>query len=143
MFDSSEVSYRLILNVSGQDSCNGIEQPREAIEFSIRSGGEGRWIPLMLSYNEDGVASNSSTEIVRGYEVPIQFGQDTTFGVIICGDALLTNEVQFRWMGTADVETDRLFISDMWALAQVDAYLVTLNGLFILLQDHFGGKILK
>ena len=142
------MSYQLILDVSGPGPCSGIELPREAIEFSMRSDSsrDGRWIPLELSYYDDNAAiSTTSTEIVRGYEIPAQSGPDATStgDVTICGDMLNTNEVQFRWMGTADVETNRLFVSDMWALARVTASLVTPNKTFVLIQDHFGGKTLK
>ena len=146
---NSEVTYELILDVSGENLCDGIDESREAIEFSIRSDAslDGRWIPLRLSYYDDSVATTTSgsTTVVRGYEVPVQFGQDasSTSSVTICGDRLFANanEVQFRWMGTANVESDNTYRSDVWALASVNAVLITRpNETITLIQDTFGGN---
>ena len=100
-----------------------------------------RWIPLRLSYSRsDGFAS--STAVVRGYEVPVEIGRDVTSRVTICEDVLLTNEIQFRWIGTANIYL-RLFRKDMWALASVNVVLVTQNERVTLIQDTFGGDTLK
>ena len=151
-FICSEVTYQLILHVTGpglflQLLCDGIEESREAIEFSIRGDDsrDGRWIPLMLSYYDASVASTNSTTVVRGYKILVQFGQDasTTVNIVVCGDVLLTNEVQFRWMGTANLNQFNLFRSDMWALASVNAVLITQDERITLLQDNFGGNTLE
>ena len=147
------MSYQLILdivfNLFGIFVCDGIEESREGIEFSIRSKlntTESHWIPLKLSYFRHSSPSTSSTTVVRGYEIPVQFGRDSspTNYVRICGDVLLTNEVQFRWMGTADLENGDNFRSDVWALANVNAVFITPeNERVTLIHDTFGENILK
>ena len=140
------MSYRLILDVNGNfNLCGGIDDLKEAIEFSVRSdmSNESCWIPLRLNYfNSWPLHRPSSTAVVRGYEIPVQFGRDATSSVTICGDVLLTNEIQFRWIGTSNLIT-RQFRSDMWALASVNVVLVTQNERVTLIQDTFGGDTLK
>ena len=101
------------------------------------------WIPLGLSYfNPYPIHSPISTRFLRGYEVSVQFGGDVTSSVTICEDMLLTNEIQFRWIGTTFFGF-RPFRSDMWALASVNIVLVTQNERITLIRDTFGGDTLK
>ena len=138
------------MDVSGLDStCDGPEGLPEAIEFAIRNdtSRDGHWIPLRLSYY-DNETFGSSIEIVRGYQVlankwPLFW---FTEKVNICGDTLQSNEIQFRWMGTAgpDAPDERtVFRQDMWALAGVTATYITENETNTLIQDHFGTGSLK
>ena len=64
--------------------------------------------------------------------------------VHICGDILRTNQVQFRWMGTATLRVFRtlsrsLAKSDVWALANVNIILIDGNNKTTsLFSDGFG-----
>ena len=141
------MSYQLFLNVH-HGWCDGVEDLSEAIEFSMRNDTSrgGRWIPLRLNYYDNSAnASHTGLEDVRGYLTLVHWGpsNSTTNQVYICGDVLLTNEVQFRWMATADSEIRGLYRSDFWALASVNATLVTWDERITLIQDAFGETKLK
>lgn len=140
------------MDVQSLDStCDGPEGLPEAIEFAIRNNTsrDGRWIPLRLSYHENDTSSNmSSIEVVRGYQVLANKWPCFLFTeeVNICGDALLSDEIQFRWMGTAlpDGPDDRtVFRQDIWALSSVTATYITENETITLIQDIFDSSSLK
>ena len=154
----SDVSYQLILNVTNQDVCaeienqnicGGVERELEAIEFSIRSNtsGGGQWIPLRLTYHDSDRNNRTRNKSIRGYATQVHRDQSPmpTEQVSICGDILLSSEVQFRWVGTAN--GDRFISdahrSDMWALASVNVILTTQNESIVLIQDNFGSTKLK
>ena len=141
------MSYQLILDVnSPSGQCDGIDTALEAIELSIRndSTSNRHWVPLQLTYYDDSAVSDTSTlEMLRGYDIPVHQSSTnmTTDHVSICGDVLLSNEVQFRWIGTAQLEGS--FASDMWALASVNATLITQDDTATLIHDIFGGDALE
>ena len=147
----SEMTYQLVLNVQGSDgTCAGLEpnNSAEAIEYAIRfdTSREGHWIPIILSYY-DNAETNSMTSIniVRGYQTPTVKEPSDKFieRVNVCGDALLSGAVQFRWMGTADLDGFNRFRSDMWALAMVTAIYITANERVTLIQENFNTNTLK
>ena len=117
------MSYELVLDVdSGSSSCDGIEGLDEAVEFAIRINESKEWIPLRMTFHND--TANSSTQLaVRGYSVPA-FGRTeaiATEHVSICGERLRdANTVQFRWLQTANLESERQR-SDLWALNLLSA----------------------
>ena len=139
------VTYQLILNVSGPGNnqgigrCDGIDESRGAIEFSIQNSAsmDNHWIPLRLScYHNDSVAGSESTTVVRGYETPVQlFGEnEVSTNVTICGDMLPSNKVQFRWIGTA--KFDHMIsnnVSDMWPLASVNIVVKNKNNIAVVM----------
>ena len=149
----SVVSYQLILDVSSptDEMCDGLDFPtggdrsREAIEFAMRdaTSSDGHWIPLRLNYYTNNFLDvGSSFETVRGYQVTAQRSPSPiiTETIAICGETLSDDsEVQFRWMGSADMDTGNYFRQDMWALASVN---VTMDG-SILFCETFGNSILK
>ena len=148
------MSYQLILDVSSptDDRCDGLDfttggdRSREAIEFAMRdaTSSDGDWIPLWLSYYVNNIFDATSTfETVRGYQ-QITTGRSVspiiTETVAICGETLSEDsEIQFRWMGSADMDTGNYFRQDMWALASVN---VTVDG-SILFSETFGNSALK
>ena len=142
----SEVSFELDLQPTG-GSCDGIQDLAEAIEFSMRTGDNSPWVPLQLNYfSSEGNAT--STEVVRGYSVfavGSTLTTPTTQLVFICGDMLLTGNVQFRWMGTAmpdNGETEER--EDAWTLHNVVAYFVNEdNETVTLFEDTFENEVLK
>ena len=128
--------------------CSGVEDQYEAIEFAIRTdtSENGRWIPLRLSFHSN-YSQPVPPEIVRGYTVPVYgYTMDVVQEVIlICGEALETSEIQFRWMGSAHGDMNPLhsFRSDIWALTSVYAYLQGENGSVTLIEESFGRSTLK
>ena len=147
--ESSDVSYQLILDVvnNNQDMCDGVENLDEAIEFSMLNETDGQWIPLRLTYHDSDIDDiiQETNETVRGYETTVRIAQspNTTEQVSICGDMLNTSEVRFRWVGNADRERRKTDRADIWALASVTAILITQDENVSLIQDSFGGNILK
>ena len=147
------VSYQLILDVSSptDEMCDGLEFPaggdrsREAIEFAMRdaTSSDGHWIPLQLSYyGSNFLDVGSSFETVRGYQVIADRSSSPTITqtIPICGETLSDDsEVQFRWMGSADMDVGNYFRQDMWALASVN---VTVDG-SILFSETFGNSTLE
>ena len=131
--------------------CGGIDGIRKGIEFSIRNNTDGPWIPLHL----DAIALESeetpTSVVIRGYQVSasiISFqsafneGQSHQSTIIsICGSLLQTNEIQFRWIGTADFDdTLNGFFArnDGWALTRVSAVLVRENERTNIIEEEFG-----
>lgn len=142
--DFSEISYQLILEVtrSREMHCDGIEGEDEFIEFAMHSSRYGYWIPLRLSYyNKGGDITSELT--IRGYSLQAKGSASSMRQeqILICGDLLCTNDVQFRWMGTSTTRgSDR---SDMWALSSVTATLILGNGRIRIFEDEFGSNYLK
>ena len=146
------MTYQLILDVSSptDDRCDGLDFPtggdrsREAIEFAMRdvTSSDGHWIPIWLSYYVNFLNVGTSFETVRGYQVIADRSPSPiiTQTIAICGETLSDDsEVQFRWIGSADMDTGNYFRQDMWALASVN---VTVDG-SVLFSETFGNSILK
>ena len=148
------MSYQLILDVSSptDDRCGGLDfqtgedRSREAIEFAMRdvTSSDGHWIPLLLSsYVNDIFDVGSSLPTVRGYQqitAERSLSPIITQTIAICGETLSNDsQVQFRWMGSADMDTGNYFRQDMWALASVN---VTVDG-SILFSETFGSSTLE
>ena len=129
--------------------CGGLETVKEeAIEFAIRNdtSSNGHWIPLRLSYyDSSSVNKVTNTETVRGYKIlSSKWPQPKFFETAtICGDVLLSNEVQFRWMGSANVDVFNYFRSDMWALATVSVTWFTDDETIPFVKENFGSNKLK
>ena len=152
--ESSEMSYQLILDVLNQDACVGIENQdmcdgveglSEAIEFSMRNDIHDHWIPLRLTYHNIDIDDIRKTD-VRGYKTAVHIESSpitTDQRVNICGDMLLTRELRFRWVGTVNCDRSLTHRTDMWALASVNATLITQDENISLIQDNFGGNTLK
>ena len=137
------VTYGLLLDVD-TSKCDGIggDSDNEYIEFAMRNNTNGGpWIPLQLSYHDTSIPP---TRVVRGYNVSTSITSSTSVvqhTVYICGDILRTSQVQFRWMGTAELEQviNRRPRNDIWALANVDATLIDANNeTTSLFSDGFG-----
>jgi hypothetical protein len=70
--------------------------------------------------------------------------QGVTKQVIVCGDLLNTQYVQFRWMSSAHLDdSPPLSVRDVWALSNVTANLVTENGTNSLFEDSFGDDVIE
>jgi hypothetical protein len=70
--------------------------------------------------------------------------QGVTKQVIVCGDLLNTQYVQFRWMASAHLDdSPPLSVRDVWALSNVTANLVTENGTNSLFEDSFGDDVIE
>ena len=114
----------MVLDVSSRTNCDGIESRNKAIEFSMRNNASSAspWIPLQLDSFNDDLGQRAS---IRGYDVPaLTIGTDSggvaRRTIVICGDLLKTDEVQFRWMGTAN-ETEG---ADLWAIEEVSTIFI-------------------
>ena len=132
--------------------CGGVEGIRKGIEFSIRNNtDDGPWIPLHLNAIALESEETPTSVVIRGYQVSasiISFQSafkrrrstiSTT--ISICGSLLQTNEIQFRWMGTADFDDDLdgfLARNDGWALTRVSAVLVRENERTNIIDEEFG-----
>lgn len=156
---------------TNRDRCDGILGEREAIEFAVRtnsSSDDAAWIPLRISFHDDGSYAGgngngdgnddsrsdsrnsdegiSYARIIRGYTVPTtaQLDSIVTEHVTICGDLLRdAREIQFRWMGTAELEGKERERSDIWALASVSATLFVANESETIIEDTFGRSNIK
>lgn len=129
-------------------TCLGVAEEKEGIEFAMRgSSSDSTWTPLQLHYFAI-AASNTSSKVIRGHTVPVTGSSipSVTKQVFVCGNLLRTEEVQFRWMGTAYFESlfrETLAKYDVWALSNVTANLVTENKNVTLFEDSFGTNVLK
>lgn len=128
-----EVSYQLVVD-GISDDCDGIESPDEAIEFALRT--TSHWIPLRITYGAEGGT------LVRGYTVQTTSrtsGLKVMVHVYICGDLLYNiSEIQFRWMGTADLDSESKERDDVWALGNVTVNLIVENQTLKIFRDSFG-----
>ena len=138
-FNSSVVSYGLILNVNG---CGGVDGIEEGIEFAIRnSTNGGPWTPLQLDYRNTRNTDDEWREI-RGYNVTA-FGHPSNnkevidCNVYINGDILDTNTIQLRWMQSSRVVNNTPHF-DVWALAYVSATFIQANETIHLINETFG-----
>lgn len=148
----SELEYQLVLDVNSSDvNCSGIRDIEESIELAFRNNmsSDSPWVPLWQSYYLGTGSSTMSHQTIRGYNVP-SFGRSSpmvTERVIICGELLFTNEVQFRWMGNAflgDGGSNGVRVSGhMWALTNVTATLIKNETARVLFEDNFGVNTLK
>lgn len=141
MFHYREASYQLILDDIMGHGCDGIERPDDAIEFAVHT--TSSWIPLRITYGSE------SDALIRGFTVPatsrgaVQSGMVTEH-VYICGDLLRDpSEIQFRWMGTADLEMGNRERRDIWALGNVTVNLIVENETTEIFSDSFGTDNLK
>ena len=145
----SEISYQLhqrptYRGASTSGGCIGLRGEREGIELAIRTSSVSTWTPLQLHYY-DSESNATSSEIIRGHSVAVSGNtlESLTKQVYVCGDLLNTEDVQFRWMGTAHLDDDFLSVHNVWALSNVTANEVTANGINILFEDSFGDDVLK
>ena len=129
--------------------CAGVDGIRKGIEFSIRNNtDDGPWIPLHLNAIALKSEEIPTSVVIRGYQVPasvdsaIDHNRSTlTTTISICGSLLQTNEIQFRWMGTADFnDTLEGFLArnDGWALTRVSVVLVRENERTNIIEEEFG-----
>lgn len=111
----SEIEYKLILEVE-----------QEGIEFGIRNSTpiNSPWVPLRISYYDNSTVGRSvSVETIRGYNVTASASSSSILWeqLYICGDLLGNiNNVQFRWIETADTA-----LNDIRAVTNVTATLVS------------------
>ena len=149
LLTSSEISYQLhqrptyLPGASG--GCFGVRGEREGIELAIRTSNVSTWTPLQLHYS-DPVSNSTSSEVIRGHSVAVSGNAlvSVTKQAFICGDLLNTEDVQFRWMGTAHLDPpESVSVHDVWALSNVTANAVTENGTNILFEDSFGDDVLE
>ena len=140
------LSYQLVLDVSSSsdNQCGGRSWFNEAIEFAMRtsSSSDAPWIPLQLTYGNTGGGGRPSDGIatIRGYNVTAHLSEDeiVTESVHICGDLLHdVQEVQFRWMGTSEVDGNGRVRERMWALANVTATLTNEHESIQIINDTF------
>jgi hypothetical protein len=146
-FPHREISYQLHLRSRGSgtaDNCFGLLGEREGVELAMRSSSVSTWTPLQLDFFDN---SNdvTSMEVIRGHSVTVTGStmNSVTKQVIVCGDLLNTQYVQFRWMASAHLDGDSLSIHDVWALSNVTANLVTENGTNSLFEDSFGDDVIE
>ena len=130
--------------VEGKDE--GVEIAVRAINSTDEDDGDGSWIPLKIFYNgrtsssENCKGLNSTTERVRGYDVPTVecSNRFTDITLSVCGDNLMrADAVQFRWMGSIFLRngTSRFWIVDSIRLNLREADKNT-----TLLSDTFNGN---
>lgn len=149
-FFCSEISYELHLRPAGATSCFGVAQEREGIEFAMRGSSNSdsnSWVPLQLHYFTI-ANSTTGTKVIRGHTVRVtgSASPSVTRLVLACGSLLRTEEVQFRWMGTAYFDSSMNEVQskfDVWALSNVTANLVTKEKNVTLFEDLFGSDVLK
>ena len=144
---SSEISYQLHQRPTyrgASGGCLGLRGELEGIELAIRTSNVSTWTPLQLHYY-DSESNATSSEVIRGHSVAVSGNTlvSVTKQVYICGDLLNTEDVQFRWMGTAHLDDDFLSVHDVWALSNVTANVVTENGTNVLFEDFFGDDVLE
>ena len=130
--------------------CAGVDGIRKGIEFSIRNNTDGGpWIPLHLNAIALTSEETPTSVVIRGYQVSASIDsainndnrRNKSTTISICGSLLQTNEIQFRWMGTADfVDTQDGFLArnDGWALTRVSAVLVRENESTNIIEEEFG-----
>ena len=130
---------------NGGSGCAGVDGIRKGIEFSIRNNtDDGPWIPLHLNAFVTSSNTNSSSLVIRGYKVLASITSDLknqSVDISICGSLLQTNEIQFRWIGTADFDDTLdgfLARNDGWALTRVSAVLVRENESTNIIEEEFG-----
>ncbi len=143
------ISFQLFF--SSSQKCNTINDFDEGVEFSIRFGGEGTWIPMVFSVNTDTTLSNNirignhSNLEIRGYSVEIQTGTEFNYSTTVC--CFDEQSIQLRWLQTSsfnnpDMPTEP---KDTWS---IDDVLVRYEpegnvGGTILLEDSFDVEPLK
>ena len=118
---------------NGGSGCAGVDGIRKGIEFSIRNTtDDGPWIPLHLNAIALESEETTTSVVIRGYQVSASIispnlAKNQSVDISICGSLLQTNEIQFRWMGTADFDDNLDGFSprnDGWALTRVSVVLV-------------------
>ena len=127
--------------------CAGVDVIQKGIEFSIRNNtNDGPWLPLHLNAIALESEETPTSVVIRGYQVPASIispnlPKNQTVVVSICGSLLQTNEIQFRWIGTADFNDTLdgfLARNDGWALTRVSAVLVRENERTNIIDEGFG-----
>ena len=132
-----------------ESGCAGVDGVRKGIEFSIRNNtDDGPWIPLHLNAIAMSGEESPTSVVIRGYQVSasvdsaIDHNRSTISTTIsICGSLLQTNEIQFRWIGTADFDDTQdgfLVRNDGWALTRVSVVLVRENERTNIIEEEFG-----
>ena len=137
------------------DICDGIDFLDEGVDFSLRLGSEGDWIPInfLLRFGGNGVYRNSLSGIslntpsspwsVREYLSDLEFvtsGSNYQYSVKICD---FDFPMEFRWLQTSSFETSSNSVKDMWSLDDVDITYQADNMSVCLLHDSFDGPQLK
>ena len=138
--------------------CKGIDSVQEGIELSLRSmteDGPGEWIPLLYFTRQSNTTPPSSIELLpgqletssvdgnftlRGYRVPYMIETQTKsyYNVSICGEGILENPFQFRWLQTSYQEGENM--SDVVMLDNVTVSVTNGTYYTILLEDCFDNQ---
>lgn len=136
--------------------CKGIDNVQEGIELSFRSmmeDGPGEWIPLLYFTRPSNTTLLSSIEllpghlekmdgnfILRGYRVPYMIETQTKsyYNVSICGEEILPNPFQLRWLQTSYQEGENM--SDVVMFDNVTVSVTNGTYYTILLEDCFDNQ---
>ena len=137
--------------------CEGIDDIQEGVELSFRSmiieGSPGEWIPLAFFTKQSdislqpsidllsGLYTHTSSFILRGYRIPsvLQSQPKSWYNMSICGDGLLENPLQLRWLQTSyqEEESNTRTSSDVVILDNVTVRVRKGMDYALLLQDTF------
>ena len=119
----SELTFDLEFSFDADTNCEGVDNIHEGVELSLRTlseGEKGEWIPLMYYTVQSTISqpsfidlpllqtNASGTFILRGYRVPFTLENEGrgSYNVSICGDEIIQNPLQFRWLQTSYQEND-------------------------------------
>lgn len=136
-------------------NCKGIDNVQEGIELSLRSmmeDGPGEWIPLLYFTRPSNTTLPSSIELLpgdfetsstggsftlRGYRVPY-VQTKSYYNVSICGEGILHNPFQLRWLQTTYQEGH--YKSDVVTLDNVTVSVRNGTHYATLLEDCFDNQ---
>ncbi len=119
--------------------CESRKSFDEGVEISVGNlDNDGQWIPLLYVTQDLIERSKAIQDInivpmdfnissyisIRGYNVPIlqQTGNSTSYiNISVCGDDILRNGVQFRWLQTTSlfVQPTQYEVRDAWTMRDV------------------------
>lgn len=135
--------------------CNTINEFHEGVEFSVRLGTEGAWIPIVLNIRSNFVLESTRITIgnvegltIRGYpvttrEIPVNGARGIPYSVQICDFDEQFTSVQFRWLQTSGFNSDPR-PKDVWAIDDIRvSYEPQMGDTMELLRDSFDGDVLK
>ncbi len=104
--------------------CDTVDEFDEGVEFSVRLGGGGTWIPVVFIVNN--MTPRMSISIgdpadleIRGYSVEvqqIQTGMEFQYSTTVCG--FDEQSIQLRWLQTSLFDNRRIF-KDVWSIDNV------------------------
>ena len=130
--------------------CQTVYGKDEGVEIAVRAinstDGDGSWIPLKIFYNgrrnsnENCKGLNSTTERVRGYDVPTVecSNRFTDITLSVCGDNLMRADIlQFRWMGSIFLRNGS---PRFWGVDAIHLNLREADKNTTLLSDGFNGN---